>query len=61
MNTKFINIISVICIICGLWSCSDDNVNVKLKLSLSTTMRVLLTSPHVPSLSVCLRLTITQP
>ena len=27
MNTKIINIISVICIICGLWSCSDDNVS----------------------------------
>ena len=27
MNTKIINIISAICIICGLWSCSDDNVS----------------------------------
>lgn len=27
MNTKIINIFCALCIVCGLWSCSDDNVS----------------------------------
>ena len=27
MNTKILNIFCALCIVCGLWSCSDDNVS----------------------------------
>ena len=27
MNTKIINIFCALCVVCGLWSCSDDNVS----------------------------------